>query len=191
MSQMTIGRVAAAAGVSVETIRYYQRRGLLEEPAKPIGGYRLYPAEMVNRICFIKRAQVLGFTLGDVAGLLRLDNREACATTGELAAQKVALIEQKLSQLQAMCSALTKLVRQCDKKRKRSTCPIIEILQRNSEYQPAANGSSDHHNANRQVVGDDVDLATCRLTHHDLCKEIDELGAGVACAGFSQHLSGF
>src|SRR5207244_5040954 len=89
--KMTIGRVAAAAGVSVETIRYYQRRGLLEEPAKPIGGYRLYPAEMVNRICFIKRAQVLGFTLGDVAGLLRLDNREACATTRELAAQKVAL----------------------------------------------------------------------------------------------------
>ena len=135
---MTIGRVAAAAGVSVET--HYQRRGLLEEPAKPIGGYRLYPAEMVNRICFIKRAKVLGFTLGDVAGLLRLDNREACATTRELAAQKVASIEQKLSQLQTMRSALTKLVRQCDKKRKRSTCPIIEILQRNSEYQPAANG---------------------------------------------------
>ena len=149
---MTIGRVAAAAGVSVETIRYYQRRGLLEEPAKPIGGYRLYPVEMVNRICFIKRAQVLGFTLGDVAGLLRLDNREACAITRELAAQKVALIDQKLSQLQTMRSALTKLVRQCDKKRKRSTCPIIEILQRNSEYQPAANGSSDHHNANRQDI---------------------------------------
>ena len=128
---MTIGRVAAAAGVSVETIRYYQRRGLLEEPAKPIGGYRLYPAEMVNRICFIKRAQVLGFTLGDVAGLLRLDNREACATTRELAAQKVASIEQKLSQLQTMRDALVKLVHQCDKKLKSSTCQIIEILQRN------------------------------------------------------------
>ena len=149
---MTIGRVAAAAGVSVETIRYYQRRGLLEEPAKPIRGYRRYPVEMVNRICFIKRAQVLGFTLADVAGLLRLDNSEACAITRELAAQKVALIEQKLSQLQTMRSALTKLVRQCDKKRKRSTCPIIEILQRNFEYQPAANGSSDHHNANRQDI---------------------------------------
>jgi hypothetical protein len=75
--------------------------------------------------------------------------------------QKVALIEQKLSQLQTMCSALTKLVRQ----------NFLGLV--------------------TQVVGDDVDLATCRLTHHDLCKEIDELGAGVACAGFSQHLSGF
>lgn len=135
MPKITIGRVAAAAGVSVETIRYYQRRGLLEEPAKPIGGYRLYPVEMVNRIYFIKRAQALGFTLGDVAGLLRLDNREACATTRELAAQKVALIEEKLSQLQTMHDALAKLVRQCGKNLKSSACPIIEILQRDSESQ--------------------------------------------------------
>ena len=133
MPKLTIGRVAAAAGVNVETIRYYQRRGLLEEPAKPPGGFRRYPAEMVNRICFIKRAQALGFTLGDVSGLLQLDNKKACATTRELAAQKVALIEQKLSQLEKMRSALAELVRQCDKKPK-NTCPIIEILQRDSEH---------------------------------------------------------
>src|SRR5258708_251804 len=87
---MTIGRVAAAAGVSVETIRYYQRRGLLEEPAKPIGGYRRYPPEMVNRICFIKRAQVLGFTLEDVAGLLRLDNREAVTADKTIVGLRIA-----------------------------------------------------------------------------------------------------
>jgi MerR family mercuric resistance operon transcriptional regulator len=133
--------VAAAAGVNVETIRYYQRRGLLQEPAKPPGGYRRYPAEMVNRICFINRAKALGFTLGEVSGLLQLDNKKACATTRKLAAQKVVLIEQKLSQLETMRSALTKLVSQCDKKLKSSTCPIIEILQRGSESQPAANGS--------------------------------------------------
>ena len=62
MPKLTIGRVAATAGVNIETIRYYQRRGLLEEPAKPLGGYRNYPPEMVKQVRFIKRAQTLGFT---------------------------------------------------------------------------------------------------------------------------------
>jgi DNA-binding transcriptional MerR regulator len=66
--------MSAAAGVSVETIRYYQRRGLLEEPKKPLGGHRNYPTEIVKRIRFIERAQALGFTLEDVAGLLQLNN---------------------------------------------------------------------------------------------------------------------
>jgi len=133
--ELTIGRVAAAAGINVETIRYYQRRGLLEEPKKPLGGYRNYPSEMVKRIRFIKRAQALGFTLEDVAGLLQLNNTDACASIRELATQKVALIEQKVSQLEAMRDALTKLVRQCNKNLKSSTCPIIDILQRDSESQ--------------------------------------------------------
>jgi MerR family transcriptional regulator, mercuric resistance operon regulatory protein len=133
--KLTIGGVAASAGINVETIRYYQRRGLLEEPKKPLGGYRNYPTEMVRRIRFIKRAQALGFTLEDVAGLLQLDNRGACAATREVATQKVALIQHKLFQLGAMRDALAKLVRQCDKKVKSSTCPIIEILQRDSESQ--------------------------------------------------------
>jgi MerR family transcriptional regulator, mercuric resistance operon regulatory protein len=81
--------VAAAAGVNVETIRYYQRRGLLEEPKKPLGEYRNYPTGMVKRIRFIKRAQALGFTLEDVTGLLQLNNRHACVKTRDLAAQKV------------------------------------------------------------------------------------------------------
>ena len=135
MPKLTIGRVAAAAGINVETIRYYQRRGLLEEPKKPLGGYRNYPNEMVKRIRFIKMAQELGFTLEDVAGLLQLNKTDACATIRELATQKVALIEQKLFQLEAMRDALTKLVRQCNKNLKSSTCPIIEILQRDSESQ--------------------------------------------------------
>lgn len=70
---LTIGKLAESAGVNVETIRYYQRRGLLDEPQKPVEGYRRYPAYMVKRIRFIKRAQALGFTLEDVTGLLRLD----------------------------------------------------------------------------------------------------------------------
>jgi MerR family transcriptional regulator, mercuric resistance operon regulatory protein len=129
MPELTIGRVAAAAGVNVETIRYYQRRGLLEEPVKPLGGYRHYSAEMIKRIGFIKKAQALGFSLVDVTGLLQLERKKACATTRDLAARKMASIEQKISQLEAMHAALSQLVHECDKQRKIGRCPIIESLQ--------------------------------------------------------------
>ena len=137
MPKLTIGRVAAAAGVNVETIRYYQRRGLLEEPTKPLGGYRNYPTEMVKRIRFIKKAQALGFTLENVAGLLHLNDTDACAKTRDLAARKLALIEQKISELANMRDALSKLVGQCDRKVKRGACPIIEILQWESGVDPS------------------------------------------------------
>jgi MerR family transcriptional regulator, mercuric resistance operon regulatory protein len=150
--KLTIGRVAAAAGVKVETIRYYQRRGLLEEPKKPLGGYRNYPTEMVKRIRFIKRAQALGFTLEDVAGLLQLNNTDACAQTRDLGAQKLALIEQKLSALAAMRDALSKLVGQCDKQLKSGTCPIIEVLQWDSRPEQSAKESSNLRNPNRKTV---------------------------------------
>ena len=133
MPKLTIGRVAAAAGVNVETIRYYHRRGLLKEPVKPLRGYRDYPFEVVKRVRFIKRAQALGCTLKDVVGLLQLDEIDACAKTRTLAAQKLAFIEQKLTQLGTIREALKKLIRQCDKKLKGGACPIIEILQGNSE----------------------------------------------------------
>ena len=150
MPKLTIGRVAAAAGVNVETIRYYQRRGLLEEPMKPLGGYRNYPAEMVKRIRFIKKAQALGFTLENVAGLLHLNDTDACAKTRDLAARKLALIEQKISELANMRDALSKLVGQCDRKLKRGACPIIEILQWDSEIDPSANGSIHYQNPSRE-----------------------------------------
>ena len=134
LPKLTIGRVAAAAGVNVETIRYYQRRGLLEEPKKPLGEYRNYPTEMVKRIRFIKRAQALGFTLEDVGGLLQLNITDACAKTRDLAAQKVASIEQKLFQLQTIRDALAKLMHQCDKKLKSSPCPIVQILELDAEF---------------------------------------------------------
>jgi MerR family transcriptional regulator, mercuric resistance operon regulatory protein len=129
LPKLTIGRVAAAAGVNVETIRYYHRRGLLKEPSKPLRGYRDYPFEVVKRVRFIKRAQALGFTLKDVGGLLQLDEIDACAKTRTLAARKLALIEQKITQLVTIRDALKKLVRQCDKNLKSGRCPIIEILQ--------------------------------------------------------------
>jgi MerR family mercuric resistance operon transcriptional regulator len=126
--------VAALAGVNVETIRYYQRRGLLDEPRKPLGGYRHYPADVAKRVRFIKRSQALGFTLEETASLLRLDGADCCADTRELAVHKVALIERKLVDLAAMRDALAALVRQCaparSKRRARSSVRCRGTIER-------------------------------------------------------------
>lgn len=126
--ELTIGRVAKLAGVNVETIRYYQRRGLLSEPDKPHMGYRRYPADTVHHIRFIKRAQTLGFTLDEVAVLVRLDDAHACTQTRTLAAHKIHVIDEKLAGLTAMRKALAGLVRQCDTGRSTKRCPIIQVL---------------------------------------------------------------
>ena len=128
-SELTIGRVAKLAGVNVETIRYYQRRKLLAEPVKPHMGYRRYPADSVKHIRFIKRAQALGFTLEEIAELLRLEEACACAETRDLAAHKMRLIDRKLTGLAAMRKALAGLVQQCDRKQPSKGCPIIEVLE--------------------------------------------------------------
>ena len=127
-AELTIGKLAETAEVNVETIRYYQRLGLLEKPAKPLGGHRRYGAEQAKQLRFIKRAQALGFTLTEVGGLLTLDKACACAGTRTLAARKVALIEQKISDLAAMRKILARLVKQCDQGDGGSACPIIEVL---------------------------------------------------------------
>lgn len=127
-SSLPIGKLAQAAGVHVETIRYYQRRGLLAEPPKPLGGQRRYPEDAVKRVRFIKRAQALGFTLDEVAALLRLDRTRACAPTRTLAARKRALLDQKIADLIALRGALDELIRQCEPGRPAMRCPIIETL---------------------------------------------------------------
>lgn len=127
-SELTIGRLAGEAGVNVETIRYYQRRGLMAEPDKPTSGHRRYASDAIKRVRFIKRAQVLGFTLDEVGSLLELDEARACAETRELAAHKLQGIEEKLSDLKAMRKALTVLLRQCDAGATKGNCPIIHAL---------------------------------------------------------------
>ena len=128
-SELTIGRVAKLAGVNVETVRYYQRRRLIAEPDKPHMGYRRYPADIVKRIRFIKRAQALGFTLEEITELLRLEEARACAETRALATHKMELIERKLTSLAAMRKALAGLVQQCDRKQPAKGCPIIQVLE--------------------------------------------------------------
>lgn len=127
-TELTIGRLADKAGVNVETIRYYQRRGLMAEPDRPIGGQRRYALEAIKRVRFIKRAQVLGFTLDEVGNLLELDGADACAETRELAAHKLQIIEEKLADLKAMRKALTGLLRQCEAGVTQGHCPIIHAL---------------------------------------------------------------
>ena len=126
---LSIGELAQAAGVNIETIRYYQRRGLVDEPAKPAGGHRRYAAEQAKRLRFIKRALALGFTLSEIGGLLRPDDA-ACAETRALAARKLLLIEQQIADLAAMRQLLGGLVQQCDAVNGGTACPIIDVLAR-------------------------------------------------------------
>ncbi len=127
-AELTIGKLAETAGVHIETIRYYQRRGLLDEPVKPLGGHRRYAPEQAKRVRFIKRAQALGFTLSEISGLLKLDGACACKETRAVAAHKLALIEQKIADLATMQQALSGLVQQCDAGSGGAACPIIEVL---------------------------------------------------------------
>lgn len=134
--QLTIGRLANAAGVNVETIRYYQRRGLLDEPSKPLGGYRRYAPSAATRVRFIKRAQQLGFTLIEVGGLLLLQDGQNCRETRLLAGRKLGLIEERIADLTRMRRLLKALIEECAAGRHPRSCPIIDALSANSVGQP-------------------------------------------------------
>ncbi|MGE0290476.1 MAG: MerR family DNA-binding protein [Bradyrhizobium sp.] len=125
---MTIGRVAEAAGVTVEAIRFYQRLGLLAEPTRPAGGMRRYGVEFVSRLRFVKRAQRLGFSLAEIQRLLALEDPQSCGTARSLAAEKLALVEARLADLARMRDVLRELVARCDVRRGKVACPIIATL---------------------------------------------------------------
>jgi MerR family mercuric resistance operon transcriptional regulator len=124
---LTIGRLARAAGVGVETVRYYQQRQLLPVPAAA-GGFRQYPADLADRIRFIKRAQELGFSLDEIAGLLRLNDGSNRALIRSIANARLAQISAKLADLQRMEAALKHLIAACEHTRAGVPCPIIETL---------------------------------------------------------------
>ena len=126
--RLTIGGLAQAAGVNVETIRYYQRRGLLDEPAKPHGGQRRYDAAAATRVRFIKRAQQLGFTLEEVKSLLRLEDGQSCRETRLLAEHKLAAIESRIADLGRMRRLLKGLIARCAEGQRPRSCHIIATL---------------------------------------------------------------
>lgn len=127
-TELPIGALARAAGVNVETIRYYQRRGLVEEPAKPLGGHRRYSASAARRVVFIKRAQQLGFTLEEVKALLLLEDGQSCGDTRVLAERKLAIIEERLADLNRMRRLLKTLINECSAGKRPRSCPIIATL---------------------------------------------------------------
>lgn len=129
-SALKIGELAEAAGVGVETIRYYERRGLLAQPPRRASGYRQYAPLTVRRVRFIRRAQTLGFTLKEAEELLalRVDDERSCADVRALARAKLEDIERRVAELQQMGRALERVARRCRGRGPTSECPILEVL---------------------------------------------------------------
>ena len=132
-----ISELARAAGVHVETIRYYQGIGLLPRPDRERGRIRRYGAQDLKRVRFIKRAQALGFSLEEIALLLGLSHGEHCAETKTLAEKKLAMVEEKMNDLAAIRKALGGLVERCSKGGAGRGCPIIDALAKDPA-EPAA-----------------------------------------------------
>ena len=128
---LTIGKLAKFAGVGVETIRYYQQRGLLPVPESS-GSYRHYPVSLGNRIRFIKRAQELGFSLEEVSELLSLEDGIDRASIRHIASERLEEIQTKLDDLNRMKKALSHLIHECEHTGKEQPCPIIATLTANS-----------------------------------------------------------
>lgn len=128
---LTISEVASQAGVNVQTLRYYERRGILEEPGRTPAGYRQYDPETVARIRFIKRAQELGFTLEEVQELLelRVEHAAACGAVETKARAKLTDVERKLRQLSRMQRVLRELIGACERRQPTEECPILETLE--------------------------------------------------------------
>ena len=124
-NSLTIGELAAFAGVGVETIRFYQRRGLVPEPSRPSGAIRRYGAADVERLRFVKSAQSLGFSLDEVAELLRLEDGARCKEASSLARSKLGDIRRKLAELSRMEAVLSSLVAACHVGRGKVSCPLI------------------------------------------------------------------
>lgn len=124
---LTIGRLAQAADVNVETVRYYQRIGLIPEPKKPAQGFRQYPQESIGQIRFIKRAQQLGFSLQEIADLLAFSEGH-CQDVRLRAEHKLEKIEKQIRDLQALKKTLTQLIKACYAGKDKQQCPIVETL---------------------------------------------------------------
>lgn len=126
---ITIGRLAKSAGVGVETIRFYEREGLLSEPPRTESGYRQYHPDAVERLGFIRRAKALGFSLGEIRELLGLAEPTGDrARVKALTEHKLAEIERRIDELRRMRRALSELDRQCSGHGRVDGCPIIEAL---------------------------------------------------------------
>ncbi len=131
MGTYTIGQLAARTDVSVETIRYYERVGLMKQPQRPDSGYRHYPEDARRRLAFIRKAKALGFTLNEILQLLALTtgSESACGNVKETATASIRRIEEQIRALSQMRRALGKLVAECLNGGPNGDCPIIQALE--------------------------------------------------------------
>lgn len=129
---LTIGKLAGAAGVRIDTVRYYERRGLMPEPRRSASGYRNYDADAVRRLRFIRRAQALGFTLDEIGELLALRADPANHAEVRATAQaRLADIDGRIRELAVLRDSLSQLVRDCAAADRRgAACPILDVLER-------------------------------------------------------------
>ena len=127
---LTSGQLAKQSGVGVETLRFYEREGLLPEPARLASGYRQYPADAVERVQFIRRAQLIGFQLKDIKELLALRDASGddCRDVRAKAVAKLADIDARIKDLETMRAELTRLVAECDGSRPAADCPILTAI---------------------------------------------------------------
>lgn len=131
IANITIGRVAKLARVNIQTVRYYERRGILAPDGHRESGYRLYTEEAIRRIRFIKNAQELGFTLDEIGDLLRLrvSHRARCADVRRKAEAKLRQVDEKIATLRSMRHILERLIRTCRKHGTTDACPILGSLE--------------------------------------------------------------
>ncbi len=129
---LTTGKLARQSGVNVETIRYYERQGLLPLPPRKSSGYRLWPPDTVKRIRFIKHAQELGFSLREISELLSIqtNKNKTCLEVKKIAEEKIADINQKITSLQKIKKALIEISNTCPGKGPISECPILDAIEK-------------------------------------------------------------
>ncbi len=128
VNPLTIGGLAKATGVHVETIRYYQRRGLLSEPQRPPGGIRRYGSADIDRLTFVKSGQNLGFSLDEIIDLLRLEDGAHCQEASVLAEHKLQSVREKIKKLERIENVLSDMVARCHEQKGDIACPLIASL---------------------------------------------------------------
>jgi MerR family mercuric resistance operon transcriptional regulator len=131
MNLLTIGKVAKQAGIGVETVRFYERQGVISQPSRRQSGYRQYPPETVTQICFVKRAKELGFTLKEIKSLLslRASPESPCSNVRRQAEAKIAGVQQKIRDLRKIEKALRKLLTACSGRGPVTACPILDAME--------------------------------------------------------------
>ena len=138
MARLSRAEAAAAASVNIETLRYYERRGLIPKPPRTASNYRSYPEDTVRQVRFIKGAQALGFALEEIRELLSLRTRPAssCRAVRERASAKVTAIDERIDSLKAMRSALRELVEHCSGDMPMAACSILNALELQKGLRP-------------------------------------------------------